>query len=618
MITIKFNPRTAILLHDLFMIGLAWELAWLTRFNFSIPASDFWPTHLKALPLVLVIQGIILWRFGLYRGLWRFASLLDLWNIFRAALGGALCITLLLFFVYRLEYVPRSVLLLYPLFLMFLWGAPRFARRLWHDRSLNLKAISNAPRVLIIGAGRAGEAVVREMLREGNFIPVGFLDDRQELTHRRIHGIPVLGVIDALLEVLSRYDTDLILIAIPSATNAQMQRIVDLCEQSQTPFRILPMASRMALSELREVSIEDLLGRERVALDWDLIQQGLTGKTVLVSGGGGSIGSELCNQIVKLGPVALVVLERSEHNLYTVERGLRRAYPHLTLHALLGDVRDAVAVDRVLERFKPEVIFHAAAYKHVPMLEFQSREAVRNNVIGTKILAEAAACHRCQKFVLISSDKAVNPKSIMGMSKRLAEMLCAAMNAETKTRFVTVRFGNVLGSSGSVVPLFQEQIRAGGPVTVTHRDATRYFMTIAEACQLILQAGAMGQGGEILVLDMGEPIRITYLAEQMIRLSGKVPGRDITIEFTGLRPGERLHEVLFHPDERLEPTPHAKIRLARQSAEIGLCKRMREYMTELEQACERCDEAQLRSLMLNLVQAMPRSRSSTVKIIPLR
>ena len=618
MTTIKLNPRAAIILHDLFMSGLAWELAWLIRFNLAIPASDFWPTHLKALPLVLVTQGIILWRLGLYRGLWRFASLLDLWNIVRAALGGALCITLLLFFFYRLEYVPRSVLILYPLFLIFLWGAPRFARRLWHDRSLSFKAIANAPRTLIIGAGRAGEAVIREMLREGNFIPVGCLDDRQELTHRRIHGIPVLGVIDALPEVLSCYDTDLILIAIPSASNAQMQRIVGICERSQTPFRILPMASQVALSELREVSIEDLLGRERVALDWEIIHQGLTGKTVLVSGGGGSIGSELCSQIARLGPAALVVFERCEHNLYALERNLRCAYPHLTLHALLGDVCDTAAVERVLDRFKPEVIFHAAAYKHVPMLEFQLREAVRNNVIGTQILAEAATRHRCKKFVLISSDKAVNPKSIMGMSKRLAELLCAALSAETKTRFVTVRFGNVLGSAGSVVPLFQEQIRAGGPVTVTHKEATRYFMTIAEACQLILQAGAMGQGSEIFVLDMGEPIRITYLAEQMIRLSGKVPGRDIKIEFIGLRPGERLHEDLFHLDERLEPTPHVKIRLTQQRLEAGLYKRMRESISQLQQACERYDEAQIRSLMLHSVRAMLRSKSSTARVIPLR
>ncbi len=618
MTAIKLSPRAVILLHDLFMIGLAWELAWLTRFNFSIPAPDFWPAHLRALPLVVATQGLIVFRLGLYRGLWRFASLLDLWNIVRAALLGALCITLLLFVIYRLEYVPRSVLILYPLFLMFLWGAPRFARRLWHDRSLNLKAMANAPRVLIIGAGRAGEALVREMLREGNFIPVGFLDDRRELTHRRIHGIPVLGVIKALSEVLSHYDTDLILIAIPSATNAQMQQIVELCEQSQKPFRILPMASRVALSEVREVSIEDLLGRERVALDWRIIHQGLIAKTVMVSGGGGSIGSELCHQIAKLSPAALVVFERSEHNLYTVEGSLRRTYPHLTLRAVLGDVCDAVAVERTLGAFKPELIFHAAAYKHVPMLEFQSREAVRNNVIGTRILAEAAARHRCEKFVLISSDKAVNPKSIMGMSKRLAEMLCGAMNAETKTRFVTVRFGNVLGSSGSVVPLFQEQIRAGGPVTVTHRDATRYFMTIAEACQLILQAGAMGQGSEIFVLDMGEPIAITYLAEQMIRLSGKVPGQDVKIEFIGLRPGERLHEELFHPDETLEPTPHAKIRLARQRSEAGLSMGIRDYIARLEQACERCDEARIRSLMLDLAQAMPRSKLSPVRIIPLR
>ncbi len=598
------------------MVMLAWELAWLTRFNFSIPAWDFWLAHLKALPWVVLIQGIILWRFSLYRGLWRFASLLDLWNIIRAALLGVLCITLVLFVLQRLEYIPRSVLILYPVFLIFLWGAPRFVRRLWNDGSLNLKTTPNAQRVLIIGAGRAGEMVAREIVRDGNFIPVGFLDDRLELTHRRIHGIPVLGAIDALSAIIIRHEIELLLITIPSATNAEMQRIVEVCQQSNKPFRILPMTCRVALSELRVVSIEDLLGRARVALDWQTIHRGVNGKTIMVSGGGGSIGSELCNQIAKLGPATLVVFERSEHNMYTVERQLRQAYPHLSLQAVLGDVCDPVAVDRSVARFKPEIIFHAAAYKHVPLLELQLREAVRNNVIGTKLLAEAAARHRCEKFVLISSDKAVNPASMMGMSKRLAEMVCTAMNQETKTRYITVRFGNVLGSAGSVVPLFQEQIRTGGPVTVTHKEATRYFMTIAEACQLILQAGAMGQGSEIFVLDMGEPIRIAYLAEQMIKLSGKAPGKDINIEFIGLRPGERLNEELFHPDEKLEPTPHSKIKLARQRTEAALQVRLREYIAELEEMCERYEEDQLRSLMLNLVQARPKSEPS--KVVSLR
>ncbi|MCI0591421.1 MAG: polysaccharide biosynthesis protein, partial [Gammaproteobacteria bacterium] len=559
----RIDRRTAVILHDLLVAACAWALGWIVRYNFAFPVPD-WEINLRTLPLVVLIQGLIFWQFGLYRGVWRFASLPDLWNIFRAVALGTLSIALVLFIFTRLEGVPRSLFVLYPVFLVLLLGGPRLGYRLWKDHTLNLRTISGGTRVLIIGAGRAGEMLVREMLRDTRYLPVGMLDDEPRLVDAKIHGVPVLGTIDALPQVIRQYDIDMIVIALPSATNVEMQRIVEHCEQTSVPFRTVPRLQDMltgvsGLTELREVSIDDLLGREKVELDWTIIQEGLSGKVVMVSGGGGSIGSELCHQIAGLGPASLVIFEKSEHNLYRIQMALSRRHPDLDLHVILGDVCDKAAVDHVLGAFKPDVIFHAAAYKHVPLLQFQVREAVRNNVLGTRILAEAASKLGCNKFVLISTDKAVNPVNILGASKRVAEIYCESMNRHSGTRFITVRFGNVLGSDGSVVPLFKEQIKAGGPVTVTHPDISRYFMTIREACQLILQAGAMGHGGEIFILDMGKPVKITYLAEQMIKLSGKVPGQDIPIEFTGLRAGEKLHEELFYADEKMEATKHEKI-----------------------------------------------------------
>jgi len=358
-----------------------------------------------------------------------------------------------------------------------------------------------------------------------------------------------------------------VLIAIPSATNAQMQRVVHLCEKAGVDFRTLPkvkdlMSGRVGAQALREVAIEDLLGRDPVSLDWQRIEQAIKGRMVLVSGAGGSIGSELCRQIARLNASALVLVENNEYNLYTIERALKKDHPELLIYACLGDVCDEKAIENIFARFTPDIVFHAAAYKHVPMLERQLREAVHKNVIGTRNLALAADRHGCATFVMVSTDKAVNPANIMGSTKRLAEMLCQFLNQRSATCFITVRFGNVLGSAGSVVPLFQEQIRGGGPVTVTHPEITRYFMTIPEAAQLILQSTAMGKGGEIFVLDMGEPVKIRYLAEQMICLSGGVPDEDIDIVYTGLRPGEKLYEELFYSREQFHATEHEKIMLA--------------------------------------------------------
>jgi len=565
-----YYHRIPIILHDICMVALAWALAMVLRYDLPLEPdveAVFW----QVLPIVVSVQSIILWYGGLYRGIWRFASLPDLVTILRATIFGTLAVVLVLVLFNRLELIPRTSLLLYPFLLVFLLGMPRLLYRLWHEHSFNFLLSSDIKlqRVLVLGAGTSGDMLVRDMLRNNidGYVPVGFLDDQPRLHGGKVQGIPVLGGIDQVLEIVESLPVDMIVIAMPVATDEQMRRVVELCELTNVPVRTLPkldslVSGQVNLSALHDVAIDDLLGRAKIQLDWQIIKTGLRGKVVMVSGGGGSIGAELCHQIARLNPTALVIFERTEFNLYQIEMQLRQQFPQLVLHAHLGDIVDTAAVHHILDCYHPEVVFHAAAYKHVPMLQFQAREAARNNVLGTKILAEAAAAQGCQTFVMISTDKAVNPANIMGATKRAAEIICQAMNVTTKTRFITVRFGNVLDSAGSVVPLFKAQIAKGGPITVTHPDISRYFMTISEACQLILQAGAMGQGGEIFVLDMGKPVKIKYLAEQMIRLSGKIPAQDIKIIYTGLRPGEKLYEELFHADEKLDKTTHAKILLA--------------------------------------------------------
>lgn len=605
--------RLAIIVHDLSIVVLAWTLAYATRYNFFLTTIE-WQLIIKSLPFVVAAQGLILWITGLYKGLWRFASIPDLWNITRAAILGVLAVALTLFLFNRLEGVPRAILVFYPVYLIILLGAPRLFYRMWKDHGLNWRYTSGQKRVLIIGAGRAGEMLVRDMRREGEYQPIGFLDDNRRLKGAKVHDLPVLGTIDNLPDICSGMSVDIIIIAMPSATNAQMQRVVGLCEQTGVPFRTLPrmqdlVSGQSTIRVLREVSIDDLLGRDPVSLDWKMISEGMTGKMVLVSGGGGSIGSELCRQIARLGPSALVLLEQSEFNLYSIENELQRDFPNMVFHGCLGDVCDSVAVDNIMMTYQPDIVFHAAAYKHVPMLETQAREAVRNNVLGTKLMAQAADKYGCTTFVMISTDKAVNPANVMGASKRISEIYCQTLNKRSNTRFITVRFGNVLGSAGSVVPLFQKQIEAGGPVTVTHPKITRYFMTIPEAAQLIMQSAVMGGGGEIFVLDMGEPVKISYLAEQMIRLSGKVPGEDIKIEFTGLRPGEKLYEELFYTKEDLVHTQHEKILLAR-SCDVDW-DMVNNELESLEQACLSYNEAEINSILNKLVPELGEQQQIT-------
>ncbi|MEJ7804616.1 MAG: nucleoside-diphosphate sugar epimerase/dehydratase [Telluria sp.] len=585
-------PRLAVIAHDLIMVWVCWVgLNWLRYTLVADPPVVLpWSTELA---IVLAAQGIVSWQVGLYRGLWRFASVPDLWNIVKASVFGLLAIALGLFLYNRVDGVPRAVLFLYPFVLVGLLGTPRLLYRAWKDARSD-RTDKSAMRVLILGAGSAGEALVRDLRRAGAYAPVGFLDDAAQLRGSKLQGVPVLGQIEDVADIARETAAKLIVIAMPSIDASAMQQVVAACERSGVPFRTVPrlqdvLTGRSLPGELKEVAIEDLLGRKPVLPDWKAIRGWLGGRSVMVTGAGGSIGSELCRQCARHGAQRIGMIEIDELSLMTMQAELQRDFPNLKCVAVLGDCGDPAVIRHALALAEPDALFHAAAYKQVPLLETQLREAVRNNVLATETVAEACRTADVGTFVLISTDKAVDPVNVLGASKRLAEMVCQAYAAKRATHYVTVRFGNVLDSAGSVVPLFREQIRQGGPVTVTDAEVTRYFMTIPEACQLILQAAAIGSHEAIYTLDMGEPVAIRLLAEQMIRLAGKQPGRDIAIVYTGLRAGEKLHETLFHADERYRPTAHPKILQAEARGVAGdsiarSIEKMREAILHYDEA----------------------------------
>ncbi|NOQ64665.1 MAG: SDR family NAD(P)-dependent oxidoreductase [Methyloprofundus sp.] len=582
------------------MVACAWLLAFWFRFDLNVIPLDIFNSALHYLPYIILSQSIIFWYFGLYKGVWRFSSLPDLIRIFKAVFFGVCFIAGSLFLYNRLAFMPRSVLPLYCSFLLLFLSIPRLFYRYYKDW---VRHESEAKRTLIIGAGAAGEMLARDLIQDegGLLLPIAFIDDDKRKKGRSIRGVQVLFGTHLVAKYVTKYNIDIILIAIPSASDVEMRQIVEACEGTQIPFKTLPsvkelLSNTVNKGNLRDVAIEDILGRDPVNLDWEKVQTSLSGKRILITGGGGSIGSELCRQLARVAPESLIIYDRSEFNLYQINAALLREFPNLKLHAILGDVVDRVALQEMVQNLQPEVIFHAAAYKHVPLLENQILAAVNNNLVGTKNIAEIALAEKVERFVLISTDKAVNPSNIMGATKRAAEILCQNLHTLSKhTSFITVRFGNVLDSAGSVVPLFREQIKAGGPVTVTHENVTRYFMTIPEACRLIMQAEAVGTGGEIYVLDMGKPIKISYLAEQMIQLSGLSVGSDIKIEYIGLRAGEKLHEELFHEQEQLVGTGFEKLFLAKaRHYEQDVWERQ---MTNLLAACDtRAAEAILEQL----------------------
>jgi FlaA1/EpsC-like NDP-sugar epimerase len=598
----RLKSQWAALIHDALMVPVAWFLAVWLRYNLgSIPPAALENT-LASLVIILPVQISTFVAFGLYRGIWRFASLPDIVRILKAVVVGVvICTASVLIFSIN-SGIPRSIPVIYSILLVMLLSGPRLLYRWLKDHHLYRRP---GQRVVIVGAGKAGEMLARDIMRNStdSFLPVVFVDDKLRRMGRELHGIPIVGPIDELPQIVEKHNIDLIMLAIPSASSKRMRRIVSICEQTNIPFRSVPqlkdlMSGSIHLNDLHDVSIEDLLGRDPVSLDWPAICDALSGKTILVTGGGGSIGSELSRQLAKLKPARLIIVDLSELNLYSIEMELKKSFQDLKLHCYLGDVTDRVFIEDILIYQRPDVVFHAAAYKHVPMLEPQIRQALRNNVLGTRYVAESADKAGCKTFVLVSTDKAVNPANVMGASKRIAEIFCQNLNAHSTTNYITVRFGNVLGSTGSVIPLFKKQIAAGGPVTVTDPRMERYFMTIPEASQLIMQTVVLGKGGEIFVLDMGEPVKISYLAEQMIRLSGKVPGEDIDIEYIGLRPGEKLYEELFHEKEQLEGTGHKKVFLS-QHRKVDW-QWLIKMLDEIEVACDKLDENMLRN-QLNLL-----------------
>lgn len=568
----NLSSRTVgIILHDILAACFAWLGAYWLRFNLDMPA-EFQAAALTTLVWVVPLQAVAFWRFGLYRGIWRFASLPDLKRIVLAIGLAALLIPLVLILFGVSAVVPRSVLILDPLLLVILMGGSRMAYRAWKEHRLTSVLHPDSKPVLVAGAGSAADFLLRELARNpSGFHVVGLLDDSRDKQGRLVQGIPVLGTLDDVAAYAQSMGVDDVVLALPSTAHEVRKRITQICAEAGLNVLTVPsledlVAGRVSVSSLRPIELDDLLGRDPVELDDSGLHQLLTGQVVMVTGAGGSIGSELCRQIARFDPARLVLFEQSELALYAMEEELSARFHDLQIAPVIGDVKDAVWVNQVMAEHRPAVVFHSAAYKHVPLMEgCNAWEAVRNNVLGTQVVAAAAQAHGVGKFVMISTDKAVNPTNVMGATKRLAEMTCQAMQKPSGTRFVSVRFGNVLGSSGSVIPKFQKQIEAGGPVTVTHPEITRFFMSISEAAQLVLQAGLMGEGGEIFVLDMGEPVKIAELARLMIRLSGADEDR-IRIEYTGLRPGEKLYEELLADDESTLPTPHPKLRVAKARA----------------------------------------------------
>ncbi len=557
--------------------------AYSLRFNLDVPLNfvdGMWRNLLWIIPL----QALIFHSFGLYRGIWRFASIPDLRRITLAAGTTALAIPALLLMLQRLNDVPRSVLVLHPLLLVLIMGGSRFMYRAWRDGHLMSPSQIDAEPVIVMGAGAAGSALLRDMATSRRWRVVGLLDDDPAKLHLQLQGVSVLACLEDVARIAAVYQVQTVIIAMPSASLSVRRHAVELVVGAGLKALTVPalsdvLSGRVTAAEVRQVELEDLLGREQVLLDDAGLREQLAGKTILVTGAGGSIGSELCRQIIRFTPGKLVFLEQSEFALYSIEQ----EFAGRPVCCVVGDVKDSARLETVFAEYMPDIVFHAAAYKHVPLMESANAwEAVRNNVRGTLNVARAALATGTREFVLISTDKAVNPTNVMGASKRLAEMVCQAMQAKcSATRFVMVRFGNVLGSSGSVIPRFRQQIAAGGPVTVTHPDIIRYFMLIPEAAQLVLQAGLIASrqqgGGQVFVLDMGEPVKIVDLARDLIRFSGFTED-EIKIEFTGLRPGEKLYEELLADGESTLPTPHPKLRIAKPSVTPDA-----QWLVELEQ-----------------------------------
>ncbi|MHC4425084.1 MAG: polysaccharide biosynthesis protein [Planctomycetota bacterium] len=573
-VLLRFRRPLIILAHTIaFAASLMLSFLVVQNMEFKRAWLDLYPTLLL---LFIVVKLPIFWLFKQYRGWWRYVGISDLLGILRASLVSTLIIVVIWFAIAQIDAVPTNLPLgmerpaegvcIADMFATFLLlGGLRIAIRLYYEEYRTVEA-GRLKRFLIIGAGNTGEALLREIHRMpiAEYEVVGFIDDDPAKQGISIHGIGVLGTVEQLPDVCEERNIEEIAIATPSASHQQLRHVIQVCEGTKIRFRTVPSMTDIAsgkfrVSQIRDVDINDLLGREAVQLDLDLIEAFAKDKTILVTGAGGSIGSEMCRQLCNFDPKLLLLVEQAENPLFYIARELHKQFPGVSIKTLVCDITDKIRVDGLFQEYKPQVVIHAAAHKHVPLMELNASEAIKNNVVGTQIVADAADNCGTTNFVMISTDKAVNPTSMMGSSKRIAEMYIQDLNRTSKTHFVTVRFGNVLGSDGSVVPIFKRQIAEGGPVTITHPEMKRYFMTIPEASQLVLQAATMGAGGEIFVLDMGEPVKIVDLARELITLSGFKPGEDIEMTFTAPRAGEKLFEELSIEGEDMQRTRHPKI-----------------------------------------------------------
>lgn len=562
----SLNWRTLLAFaHDIAACAVAWMAAFWLRFNTFVPPL-YAELALQTVGWVVLIHVPFFVGFGLYRGIWRYASLYDLRRIILAVLVATLaCAAAMLMLQER---PPRSVFLMMPVLLIVMMGGSRFVYRLWRERLLNvLPGVPRTP-VVVLGAEAAAVNLIKDLALSPMWQVVGVLSEDNAKYGRELHGVKVLGPLESIGTHARSNGVKHAIVAMPEAPHTVRRQAVESARNAGLQVLTVPsfddlISGKVTVSQVRNIELDDLLGRDPVVLDADGLSQWIGNKVVLVTGAGGSIGSELCRQVARYHPRELILFELNEFAMYEIEQEFSRRFPQIKVVCAIGDVKNAVRVTEIFAVHRPTVVFHAAAYKHVPLMEIQNAwQAVQNNVLGTLVLANAASAHGVEKFVMVSTDKAVNPTNVMGATKRLAEMVCRSLQQTTGTRFVMVRFGNVLGSTGSVIPKFREQIANGGPVTVTHPEITRYFMSIPEAVQLVLQAGLMGNGGEIFVLDMGEPVRIADLARDLIKLSGFTEN-EIRIDYTGLRPGEKLYEELLSSSENTLATPHPKLRIAR-------------------------------------------------------
>ncbi len=556
---------------DIIIVNAAWFGSLVLRFDGRIPYTYLHHAYRIALVVTAIRIGVFLF-FRLYQSLWSYSSIPEFFLVGKAVTLSTLIIWFLALSAQSLHMLPfptpKAIGIIDWLLNIIGLGGWRFAVRFRREWVISRSNAKNAvkKRLLIIGAGEAGSIIIREIFKElpSNYLAVGFIDDDPCKQGHSLHGIPILGNRQNISRVIQQYDIEEIIIALPSASRQDIREILAMCQQATAHILMVPPVTEMirgtvSMKQLRDVQIEDLLGREPVRVDLAAIAQYLNKERVLITGAGGSIGSEICRQVARFQPEILLLLGRGENSIFEIDQELTANFPHLPKVPIIADIRDRAKLIQVFETYRPTVVFHAAAHKHVPLMELAPDEAVKNNIFGTKNLAELADKYECKRFVLISTDKAVNPSSVMGATKRVAELIIQDLSTRSRTKFMAVRFGNVLGSRGSVIPFFRNQIARGGPITVTDPEITRYFMTIPEASQLVIQAGALGQGGEIFILDMGEPIKIVDLARELIRLSGFAPDKDIKIEFTGLRPGEKMYEELMTSEEGVRTTRHERI-----------------------------------------------------------